>query len=126
MGENATGSLTSLTYHGKEMLAHPADFPLQPVTQAFRAPTDNDKSFGNWLAKDWSLHQMDNPRISLDSFKHEVREDGAVIVRVQTRNRYKEGMIVTKFLYTILSDGTIDLKLLSNRREFCPNYPVWE
>lgn len=21
--------------------------------QAFRAPTDNDKSFGNWLAKDW-------------------------------------------------------------------------
>ena len=106
--KNATGSLTSLTYHGKEMLAHPADFPLQPVTQAFRAPTDNDKSFGNWLAKDWSLHQMDNPRISLDSFKHEVREDGAVIVRVQTRNRYKEGMIVTKFLYTILSDGTID------------------
>lgn len=80
--KNATGSLTSLTYHGKEMLAHPADFPLQPVTQAFRAPTDNDKSFGNWLAKDWSLHQMDNPRISLDSFKHEVREDGAVIVRV--------------------------------------------
>ena len=73
--KNATGSLTSLTYHGKEMLAHPADFPLQPVTQAFRAPTDNDKSFGNWLAKDWSLHQMDNPRISLDSFKHEVRED---------------------------------------------------
>lgn len=33
--KNATGSLTSLTYHGKEMLAHPADFPLQPVTQAF-------------------------------------------------------------------------------------------
>lgn len=124
--KNATGSLTSLTYHGKEMLAHPADFPLQPVTQAFRAPTDNDKSFGNWLAKDWSLHQMDNPRISLDSFKHEVREDGAVIVRVQTRNRYKEGAIVTTSLYTILSDGTIDLKLLSNRREFCPNYPVWE
>lgn len=108
--KNATGSLTSLTYHGKEMLAHPADFPLQPVTQAFRAPTDNDKSFGNWLAKDWSLHQMDNPRISLDSFKHEVREDGAVIVRVQTRNRYKEGAIVTTSLYTILSDGTIDLK----------------
>lgn len=108
--KNATGSLTSLTYHGKEMLAHPADFPLQPVTQAFRAPTDNDKSFGNWLAKDWSLHQIDNPRINLDSFKHEVREDGAVIVRVQTRNRYKEGAIVTTSLYTILSDGTIDLK----------------
>lgn len=121
--KNATGSLTSLTYHGKEMLAHPADFPLQPVTQAFRAPTDNDKSFGNWLAKDWSLHQMDNPRISLDSFKHEVREDGAVIVRVQTRNRYKEGMIVTKFLYTILSDGTIDLKTTFQPQGILPELP---
>ena len=121
--KNATGSLTSLTYHGKEMLAHPADFPLQPVTQAFRAPTDNDKSFGNWLAKDWSLHQMDNPRISLDSFKHEVREDGAVIVRVQTRNRYKEGMIVTKFLYTILSDGTIDLKTTFQPQGMLPDLP---
>ena len=121
--KNATGSLTSLTYHGKEMLAHPADFPLQPVTQAFRAPTDNDKSFGNWLAKDWSLHQMDNPRISLDSFKHEVREDGAVIVRVQTRNRYKEGMIVTKFLYTILSDGTVDLKTTFQPQGILPELP---
>ena len=106
--KNATGSLTSLTYHGIELLVFPADFPLQPVTQAFRAPTDNDKSFGNWLAKDWSLHQMDNPRISLDSLNHEVREDGAVIVRFQTRYRYKEGMIETKFLNTVLSDGTID------------------
>ena len=121
--KNVTGSLTSLTYHGKEMLAHPAAFPLQPVTQAFRAPTDNDKSFGNWLAKDWSLHQMDNPRISLDSFKHEVREDGAVIVRVQTRNRYKEGMIVTKFLYTILSDGTIDLKTTFQPQGILPELP---
>lgn len=121
--KNATGSLTSLTYHGKEMLAHPADFPLQPVTQAFRAPTDNDKSFGNWLAKDWSLHQMDNPRISLDFFKHEVREDGAVIVRVQTRNRYKEGMIVTTSLYTILSDGTIDLKTTFQPQGILPELP---
>lgn len=121
--KNATGSLTSLTYHGKEMLAHPADFPLQPVTQAFRAPTDNDKSFGNWLAKDWSLHQMDNPRISLDSFKHEVREDGAVIVRVQTRNRYKEGAIMTTSLYTILSDGIIDLKTTFQPQGILPELP---
>ena len=121
--KNATGSLTSLTYHGKEMLAHPADFPLQPVTQAFRAPTDNDKSFGNWLAKDWSLHQIDNPRINLDSFKHEVREDGAVIVRVQTRNRYKEGAIVTTSLYTILSDGTIDLKTTFQPQGILPELP---
>ena len=29
-------------------------------TQCFRAPTDNDKSFGNWLAKDWQLCGLDS------------------------------------------------------------------
>jgi beta-galactosidase len=28
-------------------------------TQCFRAPTDNDKSFGNWLAKDWARCGLD-------------------------------------------------------------------
>ena len=28
-------------------------------TQCFRAPTDNDKSFGNWLAKDWQRCGLD-------------------------------------------------------------------
>ena len=28
-------------------------------TQSFRAPTDNDKSFGNWLAKDWQRCGLD-------------------------------------------------------------------
>jgi len=27
--------------------------------QAFRAPTDNDRSFGNWLAKDWQRNALD-------------------------------------------------------------------
>lgn len=108
--KTVTGSMTSLIYNGKEMLAHSEDFPVQPVTQAFRAPTDNDKSFGNWLAKDWKLHGMDNPQISLESFDHQMREDGAVIVQVQTNNVYKEGKITTTSTYTIFSDGTIDLK----------------
>jgi Beta galactosidase small chain. len=49
--KKVNGSMTSLIYKGKEMLTHSDDFPVQPVTQVFRAPTDNDKSFGNWLAK---------------------------------------------------------------------------
>ena len=108
--KTVNGGLTSLVYNGKEMLATSGDFPVQPSTQAFRAPTDNDKSFGNWLAKDWKLHQMDNPQISLESFSHEVRADGAVIVRVQNTNIYKEGKIKTTSVYTVSSDGTIDLK----------------
>lgn len=104
------GNLVSLIYNGKEILAHSDDFPVQPVTQAFRAPTDNDKSFGNWLAKDWSLNRMDNPQAITESFNHEIREDGAVVVRIQTQNVYKAGKVVTNYLYTISSDGNIDLK----------------
>ena len=32
-------------------------------TQCFRAPTDNDKSFGNWLAKDWKRCGLDTLRL---------------------------------------------------------------
>ena len=107
--KKTVGSITSLMYNGKEILTQ-NHFPVQPVTQAFRAPTDNDKSFGNWLAKDWQLHGMDHPLISLESFDHEVRADGAVIVRIRTTNLYKEGNVTTTSVYTISSDGVIDLK----------------
>jgi beta-galactosidase len=29
----------------------------------FRAPTDNDKGFGNWLAKDWKVNRLDSPEV---------------------------------------------------------------
>ena len=121
--KTVTGSMTSLIYNGKEMLAHSDDFPVQPVTQAFRAPTDNDKSFGNWLAKDWKLHGMDNPQISLESFDHQLREDGSVIVQVRTNNVYKEGKITTTSVYTICSDGTIDLKTTFLPQGVLPELP---
>ena len=34
-----------------------SQFTIKP--QIFRAPTDNDKSFGNWLAKDWKRCGLD-------------------------------------------------------------------
>jgi beta-galactosidase len=33
--------------------------------QVFRAPTDNDKSFGNWLAKDWTRCGLDTLTIPM-------------------------------------------------------------
>ncbi len=33
--------------------------------QVFRAPTDNDKSFGNWLAKDWQRSGLDTLTIPM-------------------------------------------------------------
>ena len=120
--KKAVGSITSLMYNGKEILTQ-NHFPVQPVTQAFRAPTDNDKSFGNWLAKDWQLHGMDHPLISLESFDHEVRADGAVIVRIRTTNLYKEGNVTTTSVYTISSDGAIDLKTTFLPQGVLPELP---
>ena len=47
-----------------------ADFSLFTLhsslkPQVFRAPTDNDKSFGNWLAKDWKRCGLDTLRIPM-------------------------------------------------------------
>ena len=39
--------------------------------QVFRAPTDNDKSFGNWLAKDWKRCRLDTLTIPMTT-----RHDG--------------------------------------------------
>lgn len=37
--------------------------PISISPQFYRAPTDNDKSFGNWLAKDWTKQRLDSPRV---------------------------------------------------------------
>ena len=38
--------------------------------QVFRAPTDNDKSFGNWLAKDWKRCGLDTLTIPMKMEQH--------------------------------------------------------
>ena len=38
--------------------------------QIFRAPTDNDKSFGNWLAKDWKRCGLDTLTIPMQTEQH--------------------------------------------------------
>jgi beta-galactosidase len=106
-----TGSLKSLIYNGKQMLASSAGFELQPVVQAFRAPTDNDKGFGSWIAKDWKLQGLDSPIVTVDTMMHYVRKDGALIVEVHKTNRYKNGKITAKFIYTVTADGQIDLEI---------------
>lgn len=113
--DKLTGGIVSLVYQGRELLARAADFPVQPVTQAFRAPTDNDRSFGNWLAKDWKLHGMEAPEIGLERFSHRRRADGAVVVQVRMNNVYRKGKIGSDYIYTVCADGIVDLQV-----EFTP------
>ncbi len=43
----------------------PQTFNFKLQSQCFRAPTDNDKSFGNWLAKDWQRCRLDTLTIPM-------------------------------------------------------------
>lgn len=117
------GNLSSLAYGGKELLAHSSDFKAQPVTQAFRAPTDNDKSFGNWLAKDWKQHGMDAPTVSAEAVTHSLQEDGSVQIDIRTRNQYKSGAVLTRSIYTVTADGTIDLHVTFHPQGELPELP---
>ena len=40
-------------------------------TQVFRAPTDNDKSFGNWLANDWMNCRLDTLHLPVTTERHD-------------------------------------------------------
>jgi beta-galactosidase len=80
------------------------------MIQAFRAPVDNDRSFGNWLAKDWIDNNLNSPVVSTDSILHSIRKDGALIVVVSKTNRYKSGKIKAKLIYTVTSDGTVEME----------------
>lgn len=118
-----TGSLKSLIYHAKEMLATSAGFELQPVVHAFRAPTDNDKGFGSWIAKDWKLQGLDSPRVIVDSAIHYIKKDGALVVEVHKTNQYKNGEVTAKFIYTVTADGQIDVEIKFNPIGTLPELP---
>ena len=58
-GEKAADELSTPLLHREGL----GGGSLRP--QVFRAPTDNDKSFGNWLAKDWKRCGLDTLRIPM-------------------------------------------------------------
>ncbi len=79
--------------------------------QAFRAPTDNDKSFGNWLAKD-----LEESGIGCSSSRGNYsrngncRRGGTVSKKSVVEYRYAKGSIRVSSHYKIYVDGTVDLE----------------
>lgn len=101
--------LMSLSYHGRPVFHAEGDGPAN-YFQAFRAPTDNDKSFGNWLAKDWEKNKMQTPDISSTELTWKQIAEDKVEVKTIQRYNYLSGSILVTSLYTIYGDGTMDLK----------------
>ncbi len=75
----------------------------------FRAPTDNDKGFGNWIAKDWKTQQLDCASDTvLTPLSTTVLSDGSVKASATVASLLKEGRVVTDYDFTIGMDGSID------------------
>lgn len=109
------GNLSSLVYNG------------QPVVegshfQAFRAPTDNDKSFGNWLAKDWTKNRIDSPEVKCERLDYRQIGKTIVVSSLQTYS-YLDGSIEVESTYTVYGDGTIDLSQSYDRQGNLPELP---
>lgn len=93
-----TGELASISYGGRQIVKG-------SYFRAFRAPTDNDKSFGNWLAKDWIKNRLDSASMSLE----EISASTSAVTVVQ-KYAYAEGSIRVRSVYAIGADGSIRLQ----------------
>lgn len=92
--------------------------------QAFRAPTDNDKSFGNWLAKDWKKHMLHTPNIECISVPNVIADKGGVVeVSAVTRYSYAEGAVDVKADYKVYADGTMDVSYVYSPTGVLPELP---
>lgn len=110
-----TGNLENLTYNGRR-LVDGSSF------QAFRAPTDNDKGFGNWLAKDWTSNRMDSPEVKCDDISCKVT-DGIAHVNVTQTYSYALGAMRVESRWSVYADGTIDLSQTYTREGTLPELP---
>lgn len=109
----AAGTLTSLQFSCRELLATNA--AAGPVLQLFRAPVDNDKGFGKWLAKDWQDAGLANLNRSVGSFEVTQAKDGLVTITAIATSRGDKGGYKLKTVWTISGDGSLGME-----NEFTP------
>ena len=90
----------------------------------FRAPTDNDKGFGNWIAKDWRTQELDQDRHSiLTPLATTITDDGKVKATATTISYTMDGNITTDYIITVDHEGSIDLTATYTPRGTLPPLP---
>lgn len=75
----------------------------------FRAPTDNDKGFGNWIAKDWKTNRLDSAAVTtVKPAKATNNSDGTVTLTKTIKCQYLNGSITIDYAVTADADGAVD------------------
>lgn len=103
-----SGAMTSWITRGKELLAT-NERPAQPVLQAYRAYTDNDKGFGKWLHRDWVEAGL--PEMTREDFAPTVRRLSENAVEVASRSRWsaREGGYELTSRWMIRGDRAVEV-----------------
>lgn len=90
----------------------------------YRAPLDNDKGFGNWIAKDWTNNRLDAPQVVTTKPLSSVRNsDGTVTVTVTEECVYASGKIVADYKYTMDAEGSVDFNAVYTPEGQLPPLP---
>jgi beta-galactosidase len=101
--DNQQATFTSLQYGKKEMLVSP------PVFQGYRAPTDNDAGFGNWLAKDWKDNGLDSLRRIVISSEIISENSKEIKIKTVSESRAKKGKFIHECIWTIYGSGELTM-----------------
>jgi beta-galactosidase len=103
----AAGTLISLNFGRREMLA--TNELAGPVLQLFRAPTDNDKGFGKWLARDWREAGLTNLIRRVDAFEITETKSSEVKIKTVVTSSGTSGGCKWTTAWTIHGDGSLDM-----------------
>ncbi|MDC0936449.1 glycoside hydrolase family 2 TIM barrel-domain containing protein [Pirellulales bacterium] len=103
------GTLISLTLGDHDVLAKLRDAPPGPLLQAYRAPTDNDRGFGKWLALNWREAGLDALTRDVIVFQAEQPANNLAVVRTTALSRAVQGTIRHHTTWTVHGDGSIDV-----------------
>ncbi|MDR2936546.1 MAG: DUF4981 domain-containing protein [Rikenellaceae bacterium] len=118
------GSLVSWKANGKELLATPSDLPPQPFFQGWRAPIDNDKGFGNWLADDWKKAGLDSLKHTVDAVHWTQTDPKKVEIDITATYTARSGGSFThRARYVVWADGSMETDQWFDPKGTLPDLP---
>jgi beta-galactosidase len=101
------GTLDALQYGSENILAN--DQPAGPTAQFFRAPADNDRGFGKWLALNWHNAGLATPQSRVTKFEVTQPANNLAQLDITTEHTVTQGKILHECRWTIRGDGSIDI-----------------
>jgi beta-galactosidase len=106
-----TGTLDQYSFNaaGRGDVLAPDGLAAMNGLQLWRAPTDNDKGFGKWLARDWREAGLTNLSRQVDEFTVHALATGEVRIRTVVTDRATDGGVRSQTLWTVHRDGSIEM-----------------